>query len=130
MKKHITAFYLETLLLVAVFVAIILVLTGIFGVARAESSQAEHLTRAVLLAENAAEAVSVSESLEVVRALLDENGDSKVDGNVLTVFEDDLQANITWEPEDSVISSSITVFWNGEEIYTLTTAAYMQEETL
>ena len=130
MKKHITAFYLETLLLVAVFVAIILVLTGIFGVARAESSQAEHLTKAVLLAENAAEAVSVSGSLEVVRALLDERGDSEVNGNVLTVYEEDLQADITWEPEGSVVSSSVTVYWNGKAIYTLKTAAHVQEEIL
>ena len=57
MKKngHITGFYLETLLLIVVFIAIILVLTQVFGLAQVQSVRAKQLTEAVTLAGNAAE---------------------------------------------------------------------------
>ena len=52
MKKngHITGFYLETLLLIVVFIAIILVLTQVFGLAQVQSVRAKQLTEAVTLA--------------------------------------------------------------------------------
>ena len=58
--RHITAFYLETLLLVAIFVAMILVLTSVFGMGKKESLDAKHLTGAVRLAENTAEMATAS----------------------------------------------------------------------
>ena len=58
---HITAFYLETLMLVVVFLGIILILTRIFGIGRVQGSEAAHLSRAVTLAQNAAEAISAAE---------------------------------------------------------------------
>ena len=62
MKKngHITAFYLETLLLIVVFIGIILILTQVFGLGRVQSVEAGRLTDAVILAQNAAEAVSAA----------------------------------------------------------------------
>ena len=62
MKKNgpITAFYLETLLLIVVFIGIILVLTQVFGLSRTQSREARRLTDAVILAQNGAEAVLVS----------------------------------------------------------------------
>ena len=72
-KGHITAFYLETLLLILVFVAILLVLTSVFGMAKAQSSEAKLLTNAVTLAGNAAEAVSASDREDTLLALLNEN---------------------------------------------------------
>ena len=63
-KRHpITAFYIEALILIMVFVGIILLLTQIFGAGRMLSSDADRLTRAVGLAQNAAEAVAASEDL-------------------------------------------------------------------
>ena len=38
--EHITAFYIETLLLIVVFVSIILVLTGVFGLSRRRRGKA------------------------------------------------------------------------------------------
>ena len=75
-KEHITAFYLETLLMIAVFISIILVLTRVFGSARAQSARAKHLTEAVTLAQNTAEAVSASGSAKELRALLDQGGNA------------------------------------------------------
>ena len=128
MKKHITAFYLETLLLIAVLVAVILVLTGVFSGAKAQSARAGRLTQAVVLAENAAEAVAASDSLEAVQGLLDENGNTRVEDRVLTVFHDAFQVHITWEPNGALASSTITVFWNDSEIYALETAVCTEAE--
>lgn len=124
MRKHITAFYLETLLLIVVLVAVILTLTVVFGGARAESVRASRLNQAVILAENAAEAVAASDSLEAVQRLLDENGNTRADGDTLTAFYDEFQVHITWVPEGALVSSTVTVLWNDEEIYTLETAVY------
>ena len=127
MKKHITAFYLETLLMIVVFIAIILVLTNFFSDARIQSVQASHLTEAVVLAENAAEAVAASDSLEMVQSLLNEEGTINENGDVLTVLHDGYQVDITWEPDGKLVESRITVSRNEDEIYTLETAVYVQE---
>ena len=73
-KQHITAFYLETLLMIVVFISIILVLTRVFGRARVQSVQAKTLTAAVTLAQNTAEAVSASGSPGELARILDEGG--------------------------------------------------------
>lgn len=72
-KRQITTFYLETLLMMVVFVSIIMVLTRVFGGARARSLQAEHLTNAVTLAQNTAEAVSASGTPGDLCAILNED---------------------------------------------------------
>ena len=127
MKRHGTAFYIETLLLIVAFVAIILVTTQVFGGARAKSAKARHLTQAVILAENAAEAVSVSGSLEDVQSLLEKDGTVQIEGNVLTLWKDEYQIDITWEPEGALVSSAITVLWNDNEIYKIETAVFLRE---
>ncbi len=85
-KQGMTSFYLEALLLTVVFVAVILVLTGVFGAAGTVSARAGRLNQAVTLASNAAEAVAATESLDEAAALLDEGG------NVRT-GEDELEAD-------------------------------------
>ena len=67
---HITAFYLETLMLIMVFLGIILILTRIFGMGRLQSAEAARLSDAVTLAQNAAEAVSAARTPAELGALL------------------------------------------------------------
>lgn len=140
-KQHITAFYLETLLLILVFVAIILVLTHIFGIARAQSSGARLLTNAVRLAENGAEALSASRSEGELLALLDEAGNASLreDGAGVTAYYDTdmrpdpagrLRLDVSWEPEgDGLVRSVVTVRLReaAEPIYGLDTAVYLKE---
>ena len=78
MKKHshITGFYLETLMLIVVFLMIILVLTQVFGLAQMQSTKAKRLTGAVILAQNAAEAVSASRTPEDLLALLNDDNNA------------------------------------------------------
>lgn len=141
-KEHITAFYLETLLLILVFIAIILVLTNIFGLARGQSAAAKQLTTAVALAENAAEAVAAADSVEAVAALLNTGGNARVEnGQVEAGYDADLNPDSTrapafwvyvrWEPEGALAKATISVQrgnpWSPEPIYTLETAVYLKE---
>ena len=59
-----TAFYIEALLLAAVFTVVILTLTRVFAWSGQRGRDAALLTGAVHLAENGAEAVAASRSLE------------------------------------------------------------------
>lgn len=141
MKKHqhITAFYVETLLLIGVFVAVILVLTHVFGIGRSMSGQARRLNDAVCLAQNAAEAVSAARSPEDVIALLDQGGNVRaVEGGIEAGYDGDrnpdttrapaLRVEITWEPDGKgLVSSAITVYHGPEAVYSLDTAVYTGE---
>lgn len=150
MKKnqHITAFYLETILLIVVFMTIIMLLTNVFGAGRSQSVEAKRLTNAVCLAENAAEAVSASDSFDVLQALLDEADNTElVEGSpaptVDARYDEKMQPDpegryhvqVSWEPEaagagtGSLVSSDVTVTYEGmkEPIYHLETAVYLKE---
>lgn len=142
-KQQLTSFYLEALLLIVVFVAMILVLTGVFGASRAQSAQAQRLTNAVMLASNAAEAVAAADSPEELAVLLDENGNTRVSAGGVTAGyaldrspsaekEPALSVHISWEPDSAdpaLVRSSIRVFRAGEEtpVYVLETATVMKE---
>ena len=144
MKKneHITAFYLETLLLIVVFLSIILVLTNIFGLGRVNSAEAERLNNAVCLAQNTAEAVSESESSEQLLNLLNEDGNAAAaDGGVTAYYDSDMRpdpdgdyrVDVTWTPapgeSGTLVSSEILVHYRDfdEPVYTLDTAVYLKE---
>ncbi len=133
-QQHTTAFYLETLLLIVAFVAVILVLTRMFGAARRESTEARQLTDAVLLAQEAAEAVSASDNIEEVAALLSADQTAAVrDGSVFAVSDNGYETEVSWEPETegtgTLVSSTITVrrAAASEPLYVLDTSVFLQE---
>ncbi|MBQ9059757.1 MAG: hypothetical protein IJ128_01265 [Firmicutes bacterium] len=152
--RTMTAFYLETVLMVIIFVLVIAILSQVFGMSRSESRQAEQLTNAVCLAQNAAEAAAASESEEGMLQLLQENGHAKLeekDGQtVLTACYDAdmkpvseeaaaadeaaLRLEATWVPEKSAggsfVNSDIAVYAGPAEdpVYTLDTGVYVREE--
>lgn len=143
-KNTVTAFYIETLLLVAVFMAVILVITQVFGMGRIESDGAGALTDAVTLAQNAAEAVSVSKSAAEVAAVLDENGSAScTDNTVEARYAPDMTPSrdgeitvvIDWMPDDETdgafVSCLITVFGDrgSEPVYSMRTGVYVREGT-
>jgi len=138
-KQHITAFYVEALLLIAVFIGIILTLTRVYGAGRLQSAGAERLTTAVTLAGNAAEALAGAGSEEELLALLDENDNAAAEaGAVCATYGGDLlpaaggayTVRVTWEPEalgaGELVKSRITVSHAGlaAPLYTLETAVY------
>lgn len=146
MKKrgHITGFYLETLLLIVAFIAIILVLTSLFGMAKAGSSKARILTNAVTLAGNAAEAVSASGSDDDLLTLLNDNGNAekmtekagvtaRYDTDMHPDPEGKIRLDVTWVPESAgtgtLVHSDVLVYREGdpEPIYTLGTAVFIKE---
>ena len=140
-KQHITGFYVETLLLIVVFIAILLVLTQIFGLSKLRSGEAERLTNAVTLAGNAAEVFAEAESPEELAALLNENGNAALMSDTAGVTarygrdmapdpEGSLTVEIYWlEEPDGFVEARIRVLSEGvkEPVYTLQTASYRQE---
>lgn len=133
-QAHNTAFYIETLLMIVAFVAVILVLTRAFGEARRESARARELTDAVILAQNAAEAVSASEDLEDLARLLGNTQKTEVrEGKLLAVSDDGYITEVSWEPSGeetgTLVSSTIAVRLAGTDdpIYALDTAVFLRE---
>ena len=145
MKRNgqITAFYFETLQLIVVFLAIILVLTQVFGLARQQTAAARQLTDAVTLAGNAAEAVSASADPAELLNLLNENGNAEElpDASGVKAFYDNeknpdpqgaYRVEVSWQPEKTaggtMISSVISVCHGSSEepIYSLETASFRE----
>ena len=153
MKKNgqITAFYIETLLLIVVFLAIILVLTQVFGLARQQSIAAGRLTDAVTLAGNAAEAFSAGAGPEELLHLLNEN-DNAVrlpDKACITAYYDhdrnpdpqhgtaptgqgSYRVDVNWEEKatetGTMLAAVIEVFCgeSGEAVYRLETSSFRE----
>ncbi|MBQ3955896.1 MAG: hypothetical protein II680_08400 [Clostridia bacterium] len=139
MKKHITSFYVETLILILVFVAVILTLTQVFGMAKKQSEEAKLLTSAVTLAQNAAEAFSASaaDSGDALLALLDEGGNASIsDGKITAAYDADMTpdpdgilrvevSGETWIMSEHYAKGTIRVVRadTGAEIYSVETAA-------
>ncbi len=144
-KSHpITAFYIETLLLIIVFVAMILVITQIFGEARLESRRAAILTDAVTLAQNAAENFEAADSPEALWRLLcfNDAGDqvggdlSYAEGTDRPILSASYREDMTpavgapyllrlqWIPEENgLVRARIEVcYGQGSPVYTLETA--------
>lgn len=143
MRKNgqVTAFYLETLLLILVFIAIILVLTQVFGLGRMQSAEAKGLNDAVTLAQNAAEAVAASESAEELLGLLNTSDNAapladtagvsaRYDASLRPDPSGRYRVDTTWLEErdaaGTMVRSVILVYLDGsaEPLYRLETAAY------
>ena len=69
-KTYLTAFYVETLLMILIFVSVLLVLSRVFAAAGNARLQAQRLNHAVYLAENAEAAVLAAGSPEELAELL------------------------------------------------------------
>ena len=76
--RSMTAFYIETVLMVIIFVLIILVMSRVLGLAKLQSADSDQMTNAVCLAQNAAEAVAASDSEEELLKLLNEDGNAQL----------------------------------------------------
>ena len=143
-QSHITGFYLETLMLIVVFIAIILVLTQVFGLAQMQSVKAKQLTDAVVLAGNAAEAVSASKTADELLALLNENDNAfpmqdaagvtaRYDGDLLPERDGGYRVDVTWLPEETgtgtMVGSVVEVHCGEAEepIFRLETEAFRPE---
>lgn len=150
-RRHVTNFYIETLILTVVLIAVILVLTKVFVFSADISGRAERLTRAVHLAENAAEAVAASDSLDSLRTLIEENGNVQEsregeNGILLAWYDEEMlpasggkfRVEVSWIPKVSAggrfVESTVSVYWMEETkpLYMLETAVFldgMQEQT-
>ncbi len=136
-KQAITAFYMEMLVLIVVFLGVLLTLSRMFALSKEQSSDARVLTRAVRLAENAAELVGEARTPEELLFMLNENDNAALsaDGSVRARYSRDMApdkggefwVDVTWEDSSGFVRSDIIVYWmyGGEPVYTLQTAAYL-----
>lgn len=144
-RRRATAFYIETLVLAAVFTAVILVLVRVFALSEQTSIQARVLTNAVRLAENAAEAVAASESVQELADLLDQGGNVILEDGALRAGYDldmepgregDFCLEAEWNPQESgagnLVRCRISVRWKDEEepVYVLETAVYLERQAM
>lgn len=102
--KRMTAFYLETLLLVAAFAVVILVLIQCFAASERSRRQARELNDAVYLARNAAEAAAESGDTAELLVLLGGNAVAEESAMVL-------RYNEALEPDDEGIYR-LRIFWD------------------
>ena len=140
MNKRVTSFYVETLILIVVFVAVILALTQVFGLAKKQSEEEKLLTGAVTLAQNAAEAFSAADSPESLLALLDEGGNAVLEAGTVTASygadmkpdpEGVLRVEVERVPGSrQTAEGTVRVVRRdtGEEIYSLETTAHFLED--
>lgn len=128
MKNRVTSFYVETLILILVFVAVILTLTQVFGMAKKQSEEAKLLTSAVTLAQNAAEVLSVSaaDGGEAVLALLDEGGNASISDGILTAAYD---ADMTPDPDGLLRVEAVWETWIMSVSYSKGTIRVVRSDT-
>ena len=133
-RKNITAFYVETLILIIAFVAVILLITSVFGKAKTESTNAKVLTSSVCIAENAAEVFSARPDIEGIAGILGKgNVIEKSDTKLVLGYDSDmredpdgvLNLNIQLSEKNDLSYCDICVIngETGETVYTLKTAS-------
>lgn len=142
-RHSMTAFFLETLLLIGIFISIILLLTRTFAAAKRQSDEAYALTSAVCLASNAAEQAASVRSASELCSRLNEQNNAALDGDTITAAyaydltpqaDGPLCVSITWEPEDTaadtLVHCTVTVTRNTDsaQLYQLDTAVYVEED--
>lgn len=136
-KHRITVFYIEMLLLVAVFTGVILVLSNVFATAKEQSSNAKSLNGAVQLAENAAEIVGGTDDHSEMVDLLggDNNAACHLESQkLLARYNVDMEPDpdggflvvITWEDIEGLTNYDITVTWREDPIYELETSVFYE----
>ena len=152
-RRHLTAFYLETLIMILVVIGILLVLTQVMGSSRNQSARAKRLTEAVVIAQNTAEmAAQYSDLSDLGYALhlddFEKDGEefgkqhcegtwrwehlqTDKDANVqLNYYETDYRVSVDRTWEDNMARDIIEVRVEGSEeaTYTLEAKTYQAEE--
>lgn len=144
-KQHITAFYLEALLLIVVFIGMILVLTQVFGMGQLQSNQAKLLTGSVHIAENAAELFAGTDNAQDLLDSLNEKENAEWSDEGQTALQvrynrqfnpdrdGDIILSMTWEPEKEATGTmvksriSVSVSSDSNPIYEIETASFKED---
>ena len=136
--KHITAFYMEMLVLVAVFTGMILVLSQVFVAAKGENTRGRGVTDAVCPAGKAAELAAAAGSGEGLLALLEEGGAAWAEGDLVCARYDSrmapdpagpFQVDVQWAWQGGLGEALVRVYWQDgpQPVYQLETAVYRGE---
>lgn len=133
-RRQGTAFYIEVIVMLLVFMIVIQTLVRVFASSRRSAFEAERLSDAVTLASNCAEIVLASDSAEEVAEVLQDAGAKGNETVISARFDDNLEMNpegkmevlIDWQKKEEDFSHAvITVSYSGEQLYELTTGKYL-----
>ncbi len=128
------SFYMEVMIMLVVFIAVIVNLSRVFTLSRRQSWQARQLSDAVILASSGAEICASCRSEEELLELLQDAGAKRSDAGITASFNDRFEMDpsgemimeIGWLPEgEKFVETPISISCNGTEIYTLNTGHYL-----
>ncbi|MBR0462554.1 MAG: hypothetical protein IJJ00_07575 [Erysipelotrichaceae bacterium] len=134
-KKEKYVFYLETFILTLSFIAVILVLSQMFGRSINVSLEAKRLNDAVILSGNTAEVFKSCKDKDDLDAFLKEEFNLETEGEDRVIyFNDDLKADKNGDykivlkivKDDELKEALIKAYYKGEEIYDLEVASYKE----
>ena len=135
-QKQNFGFYMETIIMLLVFMVAIPNIVRVFTASYGTSRNAERLTDAVILASNGAELVLASHSPEEIMTVLEDAGPKLEDTVITAHFDDNLEMSkdgpiemkIDWqETEADFAHTVITISYSGKELYELETGRYLEE---
>ena len=134
MRKN-YGFMLEMVIMLALFVSMIVVMSGIYARSLAESQRAKHLNDAVILASNGAE-VFLAGNDETEFAKIFDSVDEVKDEEVTVRFNDDLEPTengkmkltVKYRDEADFVYGHFEVFYEDELIYELNTGHALKED--
>ena len=134
-KKEKYVFYLETFILTLSFIAVILVLSQMFGRSINVSLEAKRLNDAVILSGNTAEVFKSCKDKDDLDAFLKEEFNLEKDGEERIIrFNDELKADVNGDykivlkivKDEELKEALIKAYYKGEEIYDLDVASYKE----
>lgn len=134
MRKN-YGFMLEMVIMLAMFVTMIVVMSGIYARSLAESQRAKHLNNAVILASNGAE-VFLAGNDEKEFAEIFGSVDEVKDEKVTVRFDEDLEPaengkmklTVKYQEEPDFVYGHFEVFYEEELIYELDTGYARKEK--
>lgn len=125
------SFYIEIVVMLLISVMVISICAASFSKAEAHSRSAKRLSDAVTLAASGAEVFLASDTMQELFDTLNENGNASMGEAVTALYDDDLnpaaggnmKMEITWSEEGNFVRGTVTVFYDGEQIYDLETGS-------
>ncbi|MBQ5804514.1 MAG: hypothetical protein IIW22_01915 [Erysipelotrichaceae bacterium] len=134
MKKN-YGFMLEMVIMLALFVSMIVVMSGIYARSLAESQRGKHLNDAVVLASNGAEVFLAGNDEEEFGEIFGSVDEVK-DEEVTVRFDDDLEPaengkmklTVKYREEPDFVYGHFEVFYEEELIYELDTGYALKEK--
>ena len=115
------ALEIELLIMIIIFLVCMAIMSKAFVMARGKASDASRLSKAVSMSADVAEVFLSSDDMDEMTQILEKENMSK-ENNSFTFIEDGLELRYNEKNEAGMRKAEITVTYQNNEIYTLSTA--------